>query len=601
MTAHDYADLNAYRIVLDKNLESHGRKSEPRFDECRVTSIVHRNDRRVLLLGLPGSGKSTAVRRIACIIAESSLSRSDREPLVPVLTRANELVSIDEEVTVFLAKKTARQSGGLGPAFDSTDLQRGLVTLIVDALDEIGNHGQRQVVIDKLAAFAKKHPNCRIILTSRNYAWIDTLKGIGAFERYNLSPIDWKETSRIIKRIQKGKGLSEDKAQELMRRLQDVHGLQLNPLLVAVFAASSEYARTDIPANITEIFKKFTETMLGRWDQDKGFSQQFHAPMKEFILKKVALEMHQKRQTRISLPELEEFVTGVLSDRGISAPEIKGLLDEVVVRSGLFRIVDGKNNLEFCHLLLQEFFAGRALSDEEVKTVLSDEWWRRCLIFFFGENPGHSRLLEQLAEDLPFEADYNKMGSGALSMGLGLQACYLIPTKRKAVIYARIVHALSVATERLISSDDDGRLLPFVFAYLVGRDAVACQVLKLESEVIRGNLRVEGREQLGDLMEFWQLVGLLEVGALKEALDRVKHFRPSDKRLLLALHLGATVVQHLRFATTADRRVAGRICKYLGPRIKHLRATILEELRGEILEIRKGEIAVLPEPHDPEF
>ena len=60
----------------------------------------------------------------------------------------------------------------------------------------------------------------------------------------------------------------------------------MNRLLVTVFVATTDYSRKDIPANITELFKKYTEMMLGRWDASKGLAQQYQAPLKDFVLPK---------------------------------------------------------------------------------------------------------------------------------------------------------------------------------------------------------------------------------------------------------------------------------------------------------------------------
>jgi hypothetical protein len=74
--------------------------------------------------------------------------------------------------------------------------------------------------------------------------------------------------------VGKGKAISPEKSKELLRQLESVHGFELNPLLVTVFVATSDGTRRDIPANITELFAKFAETLLGRWNTDKGLAQQ---------------------------------------------------------------------------------------------------------------------------------------------------------------------------------------------------------------------------------------------------------------------------------------------------------------------------------------
>ena len=81
--------------------------------------------------------------------------------------------------------------------------------------------------------------------------------------------------------------------------------MELSPLLVTLFVATSEQGRRDIPANITELFKKFTELMLGRWDVAKGLGQQYQAPLKDFVLTRAAFEMHRRRVGELEIAELE--------------------------------------------------------------------------------------------------------------------------------------------------------------------------------------------------------------------------------------------------------------------------------------------------------
>jgi len=102
------------------------------------------------------------------------------------------------------------------------------------------------------------------------------------------------------------------------------------------------------------------------------------------------------------------------------------LIKEALYRSGLFRIFEDR--IEFRHLLLQEFFAGRGIASSEIiPTLIKDQWWQRAIIFYFGENPGDSKSLELIAETVTTINPQERFQS-AVTVGLSIQACYLYET-----------------------------------------------------------------------------------------------------------------------------------------------------------------------------
>ena len=77
---------------------------------------------------------------------------------------------------------------------------------------------------------------------------------------------------------------------------------------------------------------------------------------------------------------------------GVKEAKVDVLLDEILNRSTLLRESDGFT--EFRHLLIQEYFAGRAIPDDATLAKYStDEWWRRAVVFYFGSNPANEQGL----------------------------------------------------------------------------------------------------------------------------------------------------------------------------------------------------------------
>ena len=172
-------------------------------------------------------------------------------------------------------QETKRITSSSISSFGTKELNDGKVVVLIDALDEIANDDDREGIVKKIIEFNLNYPNCKLILTSRNYSFLNKIPEIKKFVVYSISPISYKEVDQILKRFEKKEALTKENSKELMRRLQEIHGMGLNPLLVTIFAATSDYNRKDIPANITELFKKFTEMMLGRWDERRVFLNNF--------------------------------------------------------------------------------------------------------------------------------------------------------------------------------------------------------------------------------------------------------------------------------------------------------------------------------------
>ena len=300
----------------------------------------------------------------------------------------------------------------------------------------------------------------------------------GLWGRTNLPCISWKQAEKIVKRITEQKRVPQAQANEFLRRLEKIHGFELNPLLVTVFAATTEHTKQDIPANITELFKKFTELMLGRWDERKGLRQQYQAPLKDFVLTRLAFNMHTSRKVSISRIEANEIIREELVQRG-HEEDVPSLLDEIFNRSGLFRIVG--DNIEFRHHLFQEFFAGRGIAEPEtVHQLIHDEWWKRALIFFFGEKADNIGLLSSAAKQnhgltpmLLLEA--------ATTVGLALQACYLSPVAEKLDLWKWVVESIESCQDPCLFDIDPRGERPqtsFFNYYLFVRDSVSLSHLR---------------------------------------------------------------------------------------------------------------------------
>jgi len=489
-----------------------------------------------------------------------------------------------------MAIETSAILGNSGnPAFGSRELNEGEVVLLIDALDEVANEAKVKIVIGRIVEFSNDFPKCKVIITSRDCSILREKTILREFKTYTILPLGWNEAKKIVECASTAKDLPKNLKTEVLRQLEKVHGIELNPLLVTVFVATTDGTRRDIPANITEMFSKFVEMMLGRWDTKKGVQQQFEAPLKHMLIGRLALKMHSQKVISIPCDDCEKFIKLELMELTGEEPKIDRLLDEVLNRSGLFRVIDDR--YEFRHLLIQEYFAGKALKTiDDIVPHCGDEWWRRAIIFYFGSNPDDAEgLLKIASESIQLDSQSEFIRAGTI--GLSTQACYYVKMQDKADVLKWVIKTFSECRDVYGSLEDDSILEGLVNYYLAGRDSVASEVLKQTAQF--ESLFDEGDETESELCHFWTIVGLIESGSLKEAEDLLKKFRPKNSRLLLAIHLGVLMVASERVTKKENKEIAVRISTDLAPRIALHRRQLVKEFNSELLEVRKGQIEAI--------
>jgi hypothetical protein len=331
--------------------------------------------------------------------------------------------------------------------------------------------------------------------------------------------------------------------------------------------------------------------MLGRWDQSKGLTQQYQAPLKDFLLQKVGYELHRRKTTNIEIFEFKNLIRTELINRGHSA-DIEDLTQEIINRSGLFRITS--NRVEFRHHLLQEFFAGRGIPNEELlELYISDERWQNAIVFYFGEKATKGERLKDLINVVEGRTTIEKYIS-VRTIGLSLQASYLVLLNDKIEIIKWVIKTLSLMKFEFdkVYNDPKSPNINFIMYYLIGRDSVACSILNEKVEVFTED-KFNDEEYLKETIIFWIIVGLMEIGNLGSAERLINKFKPKDSRLFLGIYLSCIIIANARIVSTEQKKLVNKISSEIYKKIENLHQEILEELKSDILEIRKGKVFTL--------
>ncbi|MCP4108783.1 MAG: NACHT domain-containing protein [Desulfobacteraceae bacterium] len=252
-----------------------------RNEENRLLSALEaaKENRHLVILGDPGSGKSTFVNHLTLCLATHDTESCFRNRLscwpenernitpVPVILRdfAQQISDREKPEAVHLwdfiiARLKTRKLDFASQAIEDA-LEKGEAIVLLDGLDEISTQEKRTFVRDAVAAFAERFEKSRFIVTCRvlsyqNPEWKLDEKDFPVFE---LAPFDknkidafinaWYEDLHrlnVIKTEQEKKTLAR-RLRDAVRR-PDLWRLAPNPLLLTVMTLVHCNSGSFVPA-----------------------------------------------------------------------------------------------------------------------------------------------------------------------------------------------------------------------------------------------------------------------------------------------------------------------------------------------------------------
>jgi energy-coupling factor transporter ATP-binding protein EcfA2 len=424
-------------IFVPPTLMPYGIKKDEKkrysFDDLLTTS------HNVIVVGEAGSGKSTLLRRMLLRIIEENERAGQRAP-IPILIQFKKLDIDDAQgIEKALNIEFSRFSPtGLVAPEGETDLADDSVVLLLDGLDELKTEDRINQALNLVRGFNRKYPQIRTILTSR---LSDIFEKPEVLSNYLVLRIAGLTPVQMVEFVENWFGQDSPVGKRLARFVQapnSLQGLPKTPFTIALVAILYESGTKEIPANLTELFAKYVELALARWDTSKDISLQFEWKVKEFILRRVSWELHQQRLLEMACGDFESMVERLGAERGLPV-DATSFCREVLDRSELL-IRNDSDEYEFKHRAFQEYFVGaeinsRANAAEIAVDKFHDPWWSRPIFFACGLRPDSEDYLRIIMERIPLSGE-SDLGV-AMNLGLLAQAAYLVPkqTKSKAISY----------------------------------------------------------------------------------------------------------------------------------------------------------------------
>ncbi|MFQ5643574.1 MAG: NACHT domain-containing protein [Thiogranum sp.] len=327
---------------------------------------------RLLLLGSPGSGKTTLIVYLAWL---ASTRRLFSRLLVPARLRLRAWEQWDKAhpesgLFDYLAAHYDRLVENAPTARHWRNwLRQGEVLLLLDGLDEVND---KQWFLDKQAEL-RGYANMPVVITCRTVNLAPYRNHLTDFSRYWLGPLSTRQRNQYIRQYPAQHDFDRE---ALIRTLDDIDALKTlspNPLILSIICFSvDDTGEEDPPRSRTGLYKRLVDRMLNRPARvDVHYpAEPPPADDKLAILSHAALILFARHRLNFTGNELTGAMLEALEHRGYgrSAPWANALLKDFTENSGLLRGHKPSSEFQhrpyfFIHLTIHEYLCALALRD----------------------------------------------------------------------------------------------------------------------------------------------------------------------------------------------------------------------------------------------
>ncbi|HRQ38912.1 MAG TPA: SUMF1/EgtB/PvdO family nonheme iron enzyme [Chloroflexota bacterium] len=390
-------------------------EAERRGREPALEFISRLENRRLVLLGQPGSGKSTLVKFMALCLSGAGLQEEDTnlESLVENGWRLSALLPLMVELRHYAAKGLSQRqslwtfitaglkSEGLADctaALEQHLKQQGGI-LLLDGLDEVPEaHQRREQLREAILQFVREFPQVQIVVTSRPYAYQNPAWQLPGFGQTTLLDFTPTQINSYIDRWYEVAGpqdpnLGLERAQQYANQLKwqvehnhNLGELAPRPLLLALMVSLHRWRGGGLlPERREQLYDASVNLLLDLWQRPKLILDEAGQPREEEAntltvlgidtltlrqaLSQLAYEVHRDQPEAAGTADIpHEKLVAVLrqavpKEKRDAIPHQK-IASYVRDRAGLLED-RGEGVYGFPHRTFQEFLAAMHLLDQE--------------------------------------------------------------------------------------------------------------------------------------------------------------------------------------------------------------------------------------------
>jgi hypothetical protein len=181
----------------EKCLREHGGEEITVPDAFHITEKMNR--RGIVILGDPGSGKTTHMKRVLLWCLKGGLGKLGLpDDMLPVFLPLRELKNLKQGLENFIQEQLDQPHLGTPEGFGEELLERGNLLLLFDGLDEVADPKQRKEVCKWIDDAIRIHKSCRFVVTCRFAGYTDESRLSEDFLEMHMRPLSTEQAETFI-------------------------------------------------------------------------------------------------------------------------------------------------------------------------------------------------------------------------------------------------------------------------------------------------------------------------------------------------------------------------------------------------------------------
>ncbi len=351
---------------------------EPRFDVALEETLTRK---RVVIVGDPGSGKTTFLRRLAFEACGATGALAVAAVGFPILIRIGELeehiascqgrkhegVPTTVESADWLAHFLAAQKWDLDAEYFDRKMHEEQTMVLLDGLDEAPDTRTRERMARLLENATQRYQECRFVVTTRPGAY-QGLATLAGFDQVRIEDLGDEAVETFLQHwcvaLHPGDpaaaGKHRDELLEALHARLAIRRMARNPVMLTALAVVHWNERR-LPEQRAELY----ESILGWLAKAREKAGRERAERCLTLLGHLALAM--QRQPRGRVKQIgKRLAAELIAPQLRDTPEEERIgraerfLEQEEVDSGI--VVSRGSKLEFWHLTFQEHLAARAMA-----------------------------------------------------------------------------------------------------------------------------------------------------------------------------------------------------------------------------------------------
>ncbi|MGG6266542.1 NACHT C-terminal helical domain 2-containing protein [Leptolyngbya sp. AN03gr2] len=395
-----------------------GQVREQRVDGLQAV----REQKQLMILGRPGAGKTTFLRRLATVCNQGEFLPER----VPIFVTLKEFAETDGQprLTDFIARSFA-------PALSVTDVDRLLLhgrgLVLLDGLDEV-LEAQHDRVLQEIREFAQRYDQTSIMITcriaAREYVFEQfTEVEVADFTDEQIQEFadKWFKTKEPEQVDKEGRSTIGLLFWQTLEEREPIKELGTNPLLLTLLCLEFEES-SEFPSSRAELYERALNILLTKWDGQRRIKREevykrLPTHRKVSLLGQLAMQTFERGEYFFRVHTAEKLISRYIQN----LPDAKTDPEALLVDSrAVLKSIEAQHGLlteratdiySFSHLTFHEHFTAKNILDitdptaqetalKRLVTHVAEKRWREVFLIVVERMDSADYLLTLMKEEI---------------------------------------------------------------------------------------------------------------------------------------------------------------------------------------------------------